>query len=136
MNPDFPSAAARHLRAAFEAKANCPDTAGYLLGYVAECSVKAVIDIAGVQIRRHIHQISPEYLLLAADLSFAARRYPIDLDLDLGSLRDNWSPDLRYSSSGTLSHQKVEEFYLQAAAVFRKTVQAMVLDGLIDKVPK
>ena len=65
MNSSFSSSASRHLRAAALCLSDCPDTAGYLLGYVAECSVKAVIEIAGIQIRRHLNQISAKHLLLA-----------------------------------------------------------------------
>lgn len=133
---DFASAASRHLRAATAYLPTCPDTAGYLLGYVAECSVKAVIDIAGFAVKRHVDQISPEHLLLAADLSLAARRYPVDLDADLGVVRDGWSTTLRYSKTGTLDSQKVSEFHRLASNVYRKTVEAMVLDGLIDVVPR
>lgn len=66
----------------------------------------------------------------------AARRYPVDLDADLDSLRDNWSTELRYSATGTLSDQQVTKFYEQAESIFRNTIHAMVLDGLIDKVPR
>lgn len=133
---DFASAASRHLRAARAYQQSCPDTSGYLLGYVAECSVKAVIDIAGIAVKRHIDQISREHLLLAADLSLAARRYPVDLDTDLGTMRDVWSTTLRYSKTGTLDSQHVSDLHALASNVYQKTVGAMVLDGLLIEVPK
>jgi len=133
---DFASAASRHLRAARAYLQTCPDTSGYLLGYVAECSVKAVIDIAGIAVKKHIDQISREHLLLAADLSLAARRYPVDLDTDLGAMRGVWSTALRYSKTGTIDAQQAAELHRLAANVYLKTVGAMVLDGLINGVPK
>jgi len=133
---DFASAASRHLRAAKAYLPTCPDTAGYLLGYAAECSVKAIIDIAGIKVQRHIDQITPEHLILAADLSLAVRRYPVDLNADLQKLRTEWSTSLRYSRTGTLTHQQVTEFHRLVSSVYMKTVLAMVLDGLIDVVPQ
>lgn len=136
MNHDYASAAGRHLwDAGVLREQERWDNMGYLCGYVAECGVKAVIEMAGIVFRRHLHQISRDHLLLAADLSLAARRYPIDLDSDLTALQSDWSTDLRYAETGTLSESDAIQFLDRAQGVYDRTIGEMILDGLIERVP-
>ena len=133
---DYASAAARHLRdAGVLREQERWDNTGYLSGYVAECGVKAVIDRAGVVFHKHLPQISADHLLLVADLSLAARRYPMDLDPDLSALRDDWRPDLRYTETGTLTKRDALRLYGLAEGVYHRTINAMILDGFIERPP-
>ena len=94
------------------------DDSAYLAGYVAECGVKAVILKAGIRFKRHLHELSTPQLLLAADLSFAARRFPLDLDPDLAEIQATWTTDLRYVRTGAVAQQQAEEMLERAQAVF------------------
>ncbi len=136
MAHDYTSAAHRHLRdVGVLHRQERWDNVGYLSGYVAECGVKAVIEMAGIAFHRHLPQISRDHLLLVADLSLAARRYPMDLDPDLSALRDNWRPDLRYTETGTLSKSGALRLYRLAEGVYHRTINAMILDGFIERPP-
>jgi len=137
MKFDYASAASRHLRdARVLAAQESWDNAAYLAGYVGECGIKAVIEKAGILLRRHLPAIRPEHLLVAADLSLAARRYQVDLDADLGTLRSDWTTDLRYAKTGTIDESTSGDLLVRAGRVFDKTIGAMVLDGLLDRLPK
>ncbi len=136
MDHHYASAAHRHLQDAGRLREQERwDNVGYLSGYVAECGVKAVIELAGVVFHKHLPQISPDHLLLVADLSLAARRYPMDLDLDLSALRDDWRPDLRYTETGTLTKRDALRLYGLAEGVYHRTINAMILDGFIERPP-
>ena len=137
MVEDFSSAASRHLRAATQLVAgHVADDSAYLAGYVAECGIKAVILKAGLRFKRHVHELSSPQLLLAADLSFAARRFPLDLDPDLAEIQTTWTTDLRYVRTGAISQQQAEEILKRAQAVFARTIGKMVLDGSLDEIPE
>ncbi|HPD32187.1 MAG TPA: hypothetical protein PLL20_19510 [Phycisphaerae bacterium] len=138
MTEDYVSAAARHLRDADTLLvAKAWDNAAYLAGYIGECGVKAVIQHAGLSLRRiHLNEVKPEHLLLAADLSFAARRYPIDLDREAAELWRRWSVALRYARTGEVDEPACRTLLDRAKLVFRKTVVQMVLDGVLQTVPK
>lgn len=136
MDQNYASAASRHLRDARALLAQrCWDNAAYLAGYVGECGIKAVIEKAGMLLRRHLPEIRPQHLFLAADLSLAARRYPVDLGGDVGALWRDWTTDLRYAETGTIDESTSCELLARAGRVFDKTIRAMVLDGLLDRLP-
>lgn len=137
MDHDYASAAARHLRdASFLHEGQAWDNAAYLTGYVAECSVKAVVERAGRVPQIHLQEFSPRILVMAADLGWAARRYRIDLDPDLDALVAVWDTRLRYSKTGTVTKERSEQTLKQARQVFQRTVGRMVLDGLYSQVPR
>jgi hypothetical protein len=137
MQPDFASAAARHLRDAEGLiQVSRWDNAAYLAGYVGECSLKAVIARAGVPPLQHLNQLDDRHLLLAADLDYAARRYPVDLDADLTSLRASWTPDLRYSATGTIQQVQAQNMVSEAKQAYLRTIGSMILDGLYVGIPQ
>jgi HEPN domain-containing protein len=137
MLEDFASAAARHLRDAESLQQHDAwDNAAYLAGYVAECSVKAVIELSRKAPRIHLSALSPLLVRLAADLAGAARRYRVDLDPDLDAIRDSWQTDLRYSRTGSVDEAQSKKMVAQAKRVFERTIGAMVLDGLYSRVPR
>jgi hypothetical protein len=136
MHENHPSAAGRHV---VDARSLCDakrwDNAGYLAGYAVECSVKAVIHRAALRLPMHLNEIPQELLLLAADLSLAARRYPVDLDPDVDAVRKMWATELRYTQTGTLAAPDARLLVESAERVFGRTVIAMVLDGLFERIP-
>jgi HEPN domain-containing protein len=137
MIEDFASAASRHLHAATQLMAGqVADDSAYLAGYVAECGIKAVILKAGIRFKRDVHELSSPQLLLAADLCFAARRFPLDLDPDLAEIQTTWTTDLRYVRTGAIAQQQAEEMLERAQAVFARTIGKMVLDGFLDEIPE
>lgn len=137
MNVDFASSAVRHLADAQILRDKQRwDNAVYLGGYIVECAIKAVIDIAGVRPRLHVDRMSPAVLLLAGDLSCATRRYAIDLDPDVVLVREKWRTEHRYVPSGTASQKDAEEIGDAGRRVFRRTVERMVLDGFLEHVPR
>jgi HEPN domain-containing protein len=137
MDANYGSAARRHLADAQRLAQNSRwDNAGYLGGYVAECGAKAVIELATVRVRIHVDRLSPKILALAADVSLASRRYPLDLDGDLATIRDLWKPELRYAATESLPQSDAEALVDAAARVFERTVVRMVLDGLLERMPQ
>ncbi|RJP31918.1 MAG: hypothetical protein C4547_14740 [Phycisphaerales bacterium] len=137
MEEDYPSAARRHLSdARMLLAASRTDNAAYLAGYVAECGVKAVMTLAaGFKVYLHLDQLTARPLALAADLSRSARRYPVDLDPDVESIRSGWKSVLRYATTASVSRSQAESLVSSAAAVFRKTIVALVLDGYMERMP-
>lgn len=137
MKPDFASAASRHLCDAERlVQALRWDNAAYLAGYVGECSLKAVIERARTPQRVHLDEMDGRHLLLVADLYYAARRYPVDLDADLDSLRRTWKPDLRYCTTGTIQQAQAQHMVSEAKDVHSRIIGNMVLDGLYVCAPK
>lgn len=136
--PDFASAAIRHLRAAkvlLENKHH--DDSTYIAGYVAECGLKALIEIAGRPPKIHdLAALAGETLNLAADLSYAVRRYQVDLAPYLATLQNNWSPEIRYSASGFIQKEKAKVLVESANQLYHSTIGAMFLDGLLEKLPR
>jgi len=138
MDFDYASAASRHLHDASLLLAGSRyDSAAYLSGYVAECGLKAVIEVAGQRVPfvHDLAKLGRQYLVLAADLSLATRYYPVDLDPDLDLLADRWTIDLRYVATGTTAGPDACALLLAAEAVYHRTVGRMVLDGFLVRPP-
>ncbi len=136
MSDDYASASKRHLDDTERLFGlGRWDNAAYLAGYVAECGAKAVIGIAGYRVQIHLDRLSRDVLALAADVSLAARRYRIDLDGGLAFLRRRWSPHLRYTQTGSTNETDAEAIVEAATSVFAQTIGALVLDGLLERMP-
>ena len=75
-------------------------------------------------------------MTLAADLSLAGRRYPVDMDADIEVVRGKWTTAFRYSRTGTLGESEALALVASAERVFERTVVSMVLDGLFERVPR
>ena len=73
--------------------------------------------------------------MLVGDLSFAARRYPLDLNPSILAIREKWGTKLRYVPTGTLSEKKAGELIYLAQTVLLQTVGALVLDGFLERPP-
>lgn len=124
--PDFVGAHRRHwddgkLLCEYERWAN----AAYLLGFSAECGLKAVmralgwmhLDATGIpqedEHRKHIQELWPTYVTLARDRDGA--RY----DLGLENLFCDWSHHDRYASGQHVSKKEVQRYRKATAAVAR-----------------
>jgi len=133
----YASAACRHLQDARLLFDNRRwDNVGYLAGYVGECAAKAVIELASIRVPLHVDRMSRNILTLAADISLAARRYPLDLDPHMDTLRTHWNPGIRYSRTGSISEITATSIFVAAESVFRRSVQGLVLDGYLERVPQ
>jgi HEPN domain-containing protein len=137
MNPDFPSAACRHLRDAKTLLPTSPESALYLAGYVAECSLKAVIERSGVHAPAFGHQLAKlegDGFDLAVALAPRSARYRASTD-SVTKLRSGWSEIKRYESTGDTTPEQAEEMVNLAGEIFRDCVIAMVLDGVLLELP-
>lgn len=133
----FASAAGRHLKdSKLLMQAGRFDNACYLGGYVAECGLKALIALAGHPPKIHdLRDLAGASLDFAAALSSAVRRYPLDLSSQLADLQTRWKVELRYSQTGSMNAQDAETLIKNADEVYRATIGAMTLDGLLERLP-
>ncbi len=140
MDEDYVSAAARHFvdseHLLSESRA---DNAGYLAGYVVECSLKAVMmSGGGPHPRQYGHDLAllgREALDLALLLSPSLRYYrPETIDEIIQDTKD-WRPSWRYAATGDLSQQKAHQMVESGKKAFEQLVVPIVLDGW-DEVPK
>ncbi len=74
-------------------------------------------------------------LRLAADLSSTVRRYSLDLNSELEKIQMRWSVELRYSKSSAMNERDAEILVANADEVYRATIGAMTLDGLLESLP-
>lgn len=135
---DYASAASRHLRdSRLLLQHECLDNASYLAGYVVECGIKALIALAGPPPRIHdLQNLSGASLDLAASLSFAARRYPLDLNSQLINVHKRWNVELRYNRSGFMNAQDTQTLISDAGDIYQATIGEMTLDGLLERLPR
>jgi hypothetical protein len=133
MAPDYRSSAGRHLEDAlllFDVARF--DNAGYLSGYVIECSLKLLIEASGTRPKQYQHELvtlSGNALLLACIMVPGIRRYSIPRSPDFQSMTNAWGPDLRYHTSGTTTRAQAETWLRVAADAYRSIVVESILDG-------
>lgn len=135
---DYASAASRHLRdSRLLLQHECFDNASYLVGYVVECGIKALIALAGPPPRIHdLQNLSGASLDFAASLSYAVRRYPLDLNTQIINLHKRWNVELRYNKSGFMNPQDAQTLIADAGDIYRATIGEMTLDGLLERLPQ
>lgn len=129
---DHPEAAGKHLQdAAVLLAAARPDGAGYLSGYVVECSLKSIYQLqTGSPLEGHnlstLHR-QVQVVAMVAGAKTAKYLGPVTAGI-LGSPVSAWRPGMRYSvPSMTVAHAGS---WLQAASqVFTETIAQMRLDG-------
>ena len=137
MNPDFPSAASRHLRDAKALLVTSPENAFYLAGYVAECSLKAVIVRSGAHAPAFGHQLSKlegDGFDLAVALAPGSARYRPNAE-SVTRLRSSWSESKRYESTGDTKAQQAAATVKLAEDIYRNCVIEMFLDGILMELP-
>ena len=133
---DYPAAAAKHLADAellYEA-GHC-DGAAYLTGYIAECALKTLVEVAGREPPRShdLGRLRGRALELAALPGARTARYapaPGDLDplLEGGAA---WRPGLRYRGWGTVPEGRARRWLAAARGLYQRSVVEMRLDGVI-----
>ena len=136
MADQFAAAAARHCQDARRLlDAHRWDNAGYLAGYVVECSLKALVQLGTLwppTYGHHLRRLSGPAMRLACLADPRLRRYCPAPSPELTSLVQGWHPDIRYSASGTCPPGDAEQWVQAAEAVCRDVVTAAVLDGAMS----
>jgi HEPN domain-containing protein len=129
----YGSAAARHWEDALLLLRNDRfDNAGYLSGYVVECSLKALIEASGDAARRYHHELgtlSGDALFLACLIAPALRRYQLPASADFTKMVAEWAPERRYCPSGDLPAATAQRWIEVAERIYRAVVVKMILDG-------
>ena len=130
---NFANAASRHFDDAFLLKSEQRfDNAAFLSGYVAECSMKAIVSASSMAPKRLGHEletISVDALSLIWIVAPAMRRYEIPNTNEVKELIREWSPDLRYCESGVIDSAQAERWTVAATQIFERFVVNSVLDG-------
>jgi hypothetical protein len=147
---DFPEAAGKHLDdSAALLAAGRFDGAGYLAGYVVECSLKSLVmveELGGTvgptaphtayekarKFKHDVAKLSSEAIRLATLGSAVTARY-LSLLSPPQKLTNGWRPELRYAEPGRLTQADAEAWLAEAGASYVSTVQAMLIDGVITR---
>ena len=134
MIEDFASAAGRHLDDAhILLNQSRYDNAAYLSGYVVECSLKCLVRDGGLPSRAYGHQLdllSDQAMSFAYLLSPASRRYRLPDTIEFREVVQNWTPELRYSETGTIDSNRAESWIKAAQETYKMTVVQAMLDGM------
>jgi HEPN domain-containing protein len=134
---DHPEAAKKHLEDAYTLFVHHRyDGAGYLAGYVVECSLKSVILLGRQNVLKYGHnlnKLSAEAINLASIATAQTARYmPLRTPghgMYAGST--GWRETLRYRPESTVSDQDAESWIQEAENVFLSTVAKMWKDGVL-----
>ena len=130
---NFANAAARHLDdAMLLLEQHRHDNAAYLSGYVAECSMKVVLEASSMPPKRLGHEleiISIDAMSLLWIVAPAMRRYELASTASVHDLVQGWKPELRYCMSGEFDAVRAGQWTLAAQSVFSSFVVQSVLDG-------
>jgi hypothetical protein len=110
-NPDFPSAARRHLRDAQRLVDDSPGNALYLAGYAAECALKAAVERPRLHAPAFGHQLAKleqDGFDLAIALAPGMARYRPPAQV-IDKIRSRWSESRRYESTGDTKSAQARE---------------------------
>jgi hypothetical protein len=132
----FISAARKHLTdASLLVEEKRFDNAAYLCGYVAECCLKALLEIDGMpsvkELGHDLPLMAGNALMLGYALAPSRRRYALAATGDLGDLISQWRPDSRYEMEGTTVPALAASRLKGAQAAYEQIAVAMVLDGVV-----
>jgi hypothetical protein len=138
-NPDFSSAATRHLRDAEHLLGTSPGNARYLAGYVAECALKAVIEQSDPMLHapafgHQLAKLEGDGFDLAIALAPRTARYR-PRAAAVHDLRNHWSESIRYESTSDTKVAVATHVVALAREVYEACVIAMLLDGVIAEPP-
>lgn len=138
-NPDFSSAATRHLRDAEHLLAASPGNARYLAGYVAECALKAVIEQSDPMLHapafgHQLTKLEGDGFDLAIALAPRTARYR-PRATTVHALRARWSESIRYDSTSDTKVATAAEVIGLAREIYEACIIAMLLDGVLAEVP-
>lgn len=132
---DHPEAAGKHLSDAHVLlPAGRADGAGYLAGYVVECSLKSLILVGAGQPWGHdLNALGVEALRLAALPGARSARY-VPRMTPGHSLYDaaaGWRETLRYREPGAVTPVDAGSWLAEAQAIYESTIAPMRLDGVV-----
>ncbi len=136
MNDDYAAAAEKHLNDGMFLLDNARyDNAFYLLGYVVECSAKAVIRIGLRQtptLTHNLQTLRAQAYRIARTMSTAPWKYLQPMNKAVSDLEVlGWQTDIRYQGVGTINETKAQESGRIARNVYIHTTSKMRLDGRI-----
>jgi len=134
---NYLSAASRHWdNCDLLAKHGQYQEAAYLAGYVAECSLKALVIEGKIldapKFRHEIMTLSGDALELALIINPLLRRYPI---APVGSLRQ-WNPNQRYEETSFLQDSDFQMMIEEADKIAQTILIGLTLDGLLEDLPQ
>ena len=139
---DFASAAARHWdNVQFLERDNRWQEAAYLAGYIAECSLKALLertapDILLRSLGHNLVALTGDALEMAVLLNPASRRYRVlTLASGTGGI-GQWQPEHRYAVTGFLPDSAFQQMIADAQEIGRSVLIGLVLDGILEDVPR
>ena len=132
---DHPEAAEKHLHdAGTLLSEGRPDGAGYLSGYVVECSLKAVLQFETGTAAPLTHRLTDLLCQLQTTLAHAGARTGRYLGAATSGLASSsiveWRETMRYHAP-SMTSAAAGTWHTEARAVFQETVHQMRLDGSI-----
>ncbi len=133
------SAASKHLHdAELLLAAARPDNSAYLSGYVAECSMKGLLQaqhgLSGIGFRHDLPALSRAAASLAVTLSPVATRYVLPRGPDEAALFSTWQPGLRYQADQTIPEPTAQAWLRAAGSFHREIIVPLRLDGFTDPI--
>lgn len=129
---DYSSASSKHLEDAKILLTNKRyDGAGYLSGYVVECSLKAVLNHYKKDGWGHeLDELSRDALRLATLPNGSIAKYiPRNLDLNQNTLLSEWTFKIRYKSEGLVPSTIASEWVQEANKIYIETIGEMRING-------
>lgn len=132
----FASASLRHLDGAERMLGDpaLPDECAYLAGYVVECALKAVAEcsgLAGKDFAHSLRALTGPVLVRAYALWPCSRRYALPVDPELDRVRDGWTPEMRYSRTGSVSTSEAGVWLSGATGIVESVLIPAILDGVV-----
>lgn len=129
----YAAAAGKHLDDAHDLLSRARyDNAAYLSGYVAECSLKALLAAHGTAGKLFGHDISAlrgPALQLAVLLAPGAARYRPPAGPGPDHLEAHWDPSMRYTACGQINSASAIAFVDGATSYYDALVVPLRLDG-------
>ena len=138
---DFASATVRHWQTTDRlASEGYWQQAAYLAGYIAECSLKSLLERTATTIppRAVGHDLVTlvgDALELAWILTPLTRRYPIPPINSGAPGIGEWRPEHRYARTGFLSEKRFKQIVSEARDVGSSVLIGLVLDGALEDLP-
>ena len=138
---NFASAAARHWdNAQFLGADDRWQEAAYLAGYIAECSLKALLECTAPDmllrpLGHDLAALAGEALEMAVLLNPGSRRYPAAALLPGAVGVGRWQPEHRYEQTGFLSDGEFQQMVTEAQQIGQSVLVALVLDGVVEEAP-
>ncbi len=114
---------------------NSADNAGYLAGYVVECSLKLLLvqsaKLTPKSLGHDLLALSGDALRLAVLIAPFVGRYAVPASADLEDMAEHWSPEIRYAPTGHIRREAAEKWLRAAEAMYESLVVTITLDGRI-----